>query len=115
MANKGQFKPGQSGNPGGGPTGGGRRKALAALDRMLAKEQSICALVKFWTDELENNPRRFCNEILKPLLPKESVLELSGGSEVGRGVLLAIAKALNGESPDTETPDDSRDPGNTAS
>ena len=106
------WQKGQSGNPSGGSQPRGRRKAIDALDKLLAKEQSICALVKFWTDEIENNTRRFCNEILKPILPKESILELQGGSEVGRGVLLAIAKALNGETPDTETPDDSRDPGN---
>lgn len=100
------FKKGQSGNPSGGSQPRGRRKAIDALDRLLNKEQSIVALVKFWTDELENNPRRFCNETLKPLLPKESILELSGGSEVGRGLLLAIAQALNGNSPAEEQPDD---------
>ena len=109
------FAKGQSGNPGGGPKGCGRRKALAALDRFLAKEESIAALVKYWADTLKTDPRQFFNEIYKPLLPKESILELQGGSEVGRGVLLAIAQALNGETPDTETPDDSRDPGNPAS
>jgi hypothetical protein len=100
-----QWKPGESGNPSGGPLGG-RRKALLALDKFLSKDQSLSALVKFWDAELQENPRRFCNEIWRPLLPKESILELSGGSEMGRGVLLAIARVLNGANPTEEMQDD---------
>ena len=108
------FQKGQSGHPGGGPQPKGRRRALDALDRLLAKEESIALLVKHWKQQLKDEPRQFVNEVWRPLLPKESILELSGGSEVGRGVLLAIAKALNGKIP-TEEQDDPGDPGNPAS
>ena len=88
------FEAGQSGNPVGRPKGSyrGRIQALTALDRMLGKKKNQSVLVKAMEDEFLADPVRFFKQIIMPLLPRESKLQLDNNdgiirweSLVGRG------------------------------
>lgn len=74
----GQFVVGERGNPVGRPKGayGGRIQALAALDKILGRKKNMASLEKALEVEFNRDPVRFFKEIIMPLLPKESKLEL---------------------------------------
>ena len=69
----------ETGGPG-RPKGsvGGRRKALQAMDKLLAEKGSIEALEGAWRKALEKNPLGFWKKVVEPLIPKDMRLELSG-------------------------------------
>lgn len=75
------FAAGKSGNPSGRPKGalGGRARALAGLDKMLAQRKNVDVLVKALEEEFRADPVRFFKTVVMPLLPKESKVDVGGG------------------------------------
>jgi len=77
-----QFQSGKSGNPAGRPRGrpkgsvGGRMQALMLLDKILGKRKSQRELTEALEKELCENPLGFFKNIVMPLLPKESKIQL---------------------------------------
>ena len=75
------FKPGKSGNAKGRPKGsvGGRARALVMLDKMLGKEGNAKLLEEKLQEEFRADPVRFFKNVVMPLLPKESKVDVGGG------------------------------------
>ena len=76
-----QFKPGVCGNPAGHGPGrgyGGRTKALMLLDQMLEEAGNIDLLRASFQVRFEKNPAKFFQELVMPLLPKETIGRLTG-------------------------------------
>lgn len=65
------------------------------LDKFLSESENIDLLCKGWKKAIADNPLRFFEKIIMPLLPKETLLKLSGGSDMGRGLVEAVAAVLN--------------------
>ena len=88
-----QFK---TGHPGYKKKGSvcGRKQALAALDYVAGQESTQKKLKKAFQDKLSHSPMAFFTELIMPLLPKESALELSGDT---------VIKAVVSESGKIET------------
>ena len=86
------FKPGEGGRPKGAI--GGRQKLVNALDVLLAKEGNQKKMIAAWQSTFNDDPMRFWNRVIVPLLPKESLVKVLGGSEMGRGLVDAVRMAL---------------------
>jgi len=86
-----QWKPGQSGNPGGPKKGvaGGRSAALRQLDEMLSRTENLRVLRAALEKDFRKNPMRFFRDVVMPLLPKQAVSQLQSGDRVieWRGLL----------------------------
>ena len=72
------FEAGQTGNPKGRPRGccGGRIRALAGLDRLLARKKNQQALIRALEEDLQADPVRFFKTVVMPLLPREAKLSV---------------------------------------
>lgn len=106
-----QFKPGAPGRPKGAV--GGRQKLVNALDVLLAKEGNQKKMIAAWQESFNDSPMRFWNRVIVPLLPKESLVKVLGGSEMGRGLVDAVRMALAAkveESRSETTGEDSKRP-----
>ena len=73
-----QFQKGEVHNPRGRPQGsyGGRRLALANLDKLLAREENQTTIMAAIQAELDRDPFGFFKSIVMPLTPKESKIAL---------------------------------------
>lgn len=75
---KGHFLPGNAGGPGG--VAGrkcGRGKALAILDEMLEEAENLETLKEALAESFKKNPVRFFRQIIMPLLPKDTRVEIA--------------------------------------
>lgn len=101
-----RFQPGHVPTSPGRPQGyGGRRKALAMLDAMLAEESNIEKLREAFQSDFDRDPVRFFRKIVMPLLPQG--ISLATNDEKGAVVwqsLLSTFPALDGSADDAETP-----------
>lgn len=80
---KGQFLPGTRPPPVLPPRGyGGRVKALQTLDAMMGEEQNQQILREALQKSFERNPMKFFRQIIMPLLPKETRLEMASEGKV---------------------------------
>lgn len=72
------FEAGKTGNPKGRPKGccGGRMRALAGLDRLLARKKNQQALIAALEEDLHKDPVRFFKTVVMPLLPREAKLSV---------------------------------------
>lgn len=88
---RGRFK---TGNPG-GPAGRkcGRARALAVLDEMLETEGCLELLQKALEEDFRKNPMKFFRQILMPLLPKETKVDMGDSGPV-RVVWQSLAEAF---------------------
>lgn len=70
-----QFKPGQSGNPGGRPRGsiGGRARSLQILDEITSKEENQQLLAAKMEEAFRRNPMAFFQKVMVGVMPKESL------------------------------------------
>ncbi len=57
---------------------GGRARALAELDRILAKSENQKAMMTALEKELRANPFRFFRTVVMPLLPRDATLAVDG-------------------------------------
>jgi hypothetical protein len=87
-----QFKPGSAGRPVGAVSG--RTKMINAMDSLLSKEGNKQKIMAAWQKEIDKNAAVFWNRYVLPLLPKESLVKVLGGSEMGRGLVDAVRMAL---------------------
>jgi hypothetical protein len=101
-----QFKPGNPGRPVGAV--GGRQKLVNELDKLLSKEANTKLVIEAWQKELRDKPLAFWLRYVVPLLPKETLLKLSGGSDTGRGLVEAVAAVLNAKAGDNGKPKEAR-------
>lgn len=72
------FKKGSSGNPNGRPRGAKNKLPRTLVERVLEISASLEALGKGLQDIAEKNPKWFFENFLKPMIPKNVMLE---GSE----------------------------------
>jgi hypothetical protein len=72
------FKPGKSGNPKGRAKGsyGGRIHALSLLDRFMDDKKRQKALMQSFEEEFAKGPFQFFKNVIAPLLPKESKMQV---------------------------------------
>ncbi len=75
------FVKGKSGNPAGRPKGslGGRARAIIELDRILGRNENAKLLADELEKEFQADPVRFFKNVVMPLLPKESRVDVAGG------------------------------------
>jgi hypothetical protein len=72
----GRFQVGNPGGPGRPPGSvGGRRRALALLDDLLADESNLAALRDALQTRFDLDPADFWQRFVVPMLPKESKVE----------------------------------------
>ena len=80
----------QPGNPGRKPgTEGGRRKALRELDKLLAKEKNLAALVEKWQELFDKNPAAFFEKVVKDLIPREFIMQHGGEVKAALEVIMS--------------------------
>lgn len=77
----GRFLAGNPGGPGGNRVCG-RTGILRILDKVLEEEGSKEALQDALRDELNKRPIKFFKEIIMPLLPKESKVEMQAQGKI---------------------------------
>jgi hypothetical protein len=87
------YQPGESGNRMGRPKGsyGGRIKALASLDKMMAQKKHQTRLIRALEKEFVKNPVLFFRTMIMPLLPKESKLAFDHEGVIEWRSLLTVA------------------------
>ena len=73
-----KFEPGKSGNPRGRPKGsyGGRIKALALLDKIMARKRNQADLERAIEESFRKDPMGFFKTVIMPLLPKEAKVDV---------------------------------------
>ena len=75
----GQFRPGQSGNPDGRPTGSknhdGLQAVLSMLKDLVSKDDNLKKLEETLQEELNKHPMRFYRSIVMPLFPRNISIE----------------------------------------
>jgi hypothetical protein len=93
------FAAGKSGNPTGRPKGalGGRARALAGLDKMLAQRKNVDVLVKALEEEFRADPVRFFKTVVMPLLPRDAKGEVDRGGGIIRWRSLLELEGENGK------------------
>ncbi len=93
------FAAGKSGNPSGRPKGalGGRARALAGLDKMLAQKKNADVLVKALEEEFRADPVRFFKTVVMPLLPRDAKVEVDRGGGIIRWRSLLELEGENGK------------------
>lgn len=67
---------------------------INAMDSLLSKEGNKQKIMAAWQKEIDKNAAVFWNRYVLPLLPKESLVKVLGGSEMGRGLVDAVRMAL---------------------
>ena len=75
------FKPRKSGHPKGRPKGsvGGQTRALVMQDKILGQKGNAELLEEKLQEEFQADPVRFFRNVVMPLLPKESKVDVGGG------------------------------------
>lgn len=102
---RGRFKTGNPGKQAG--TKCGRARALAILDKMLEAEGNLEVLQKALEADFHKNPMRFFRQIIMPLLPKETKVEMQAeGKVVWTRLQDAFALDEAGEVVDVQTHDE---------
>lgn len=100
---RGRFKTGNPGKQAG--TKCGRARALAVLDKMLEAEGNLEVLQKALEADFHKNPMRFFRQIIMPLLPKETKMEMGNAGSV-EIVWRGLAESFPPEKSEPTTPDE---------
>jgi len=77
----------------------GRKQALEVLDEVLGEVKTREELRSFFRRAITNEPWRFCEKILVPLMPKQALLELDDEStgEVTIQIISAVPRPNRGD------------------
>ena len=90
------FKPGQSGNPRGRPSGtvGGRTRALQILDEVSNREDNAALLAQAMDAAMKKNPLAFFLKYMAPLLPKEALLRVENTASNSCGPWVSMVEVM---------------------